>query len=263
MKNSILFLLVALFSLPTKAQSDAPYQLATSSIPNKDAKFLLFPTKNIHIFLKLNTSNGEVSMVQYSTKHEQIEIKIKSYMYPLVTKEEESNGRFFLYPTTNIYNFILLDQIDGRVWQLQWGIDEDSRMLIRIIGDTEYHGSSDGVLITSLELKNGTYYLDGDLFNGIAFFDKDRMISQTFLDGRVAFLGEYNVRHKNGHVAYIFYKDRIDEVSIFKDEEENRITKEEFEEKYPGMIQKAKDIVLNPQGNKAVSNKQPVKKVRK
>lgn len=38
-----------------------------------------------------------------------------------VNKEEEKNGRFFLYPTTNVYNFILLDQIGGRAWQVQWG----------------------------------------------------------------------------------------------------------------------------------------------
>tara|TARA_B110000902_G_scaffold202997_1_gene230645 strand:- start:316 stop:900 length:585 start_codon:yes stop_codon:yes gene_type:complete len=41
--------------------------------------------------------------------------------------EIERNGRFFLYPTTNIYNFILLDQIDGRTWQVQWNIDKDKR----------------------------------------------------------------------------------------------------------------------------------------
>lgn len=48
-----------------------------------------------------------------------------------VNENEEKNGRFFLYPTTNIYSFILLDQIDGRVWQVQWG-KEAERMVIRI-----------------------------------------------------------------------------------------------------------------------------------
>ena len=37
------------------------------------------------------------------------------------------NGRFFLYPTVNNLNFILLDQIDGRTWQVQWNIDKDKR----------------------------------------------------------------------------------------------------------------------------------------
>ena len=51
---------------------------------------------------------------------------------PLVSEEEEKNGRFFLYPTTNSYNFILLDQIDGKTWQVQWSIEKEDRMVIRI-----------------------------------------------------------------------------------------------------------------------------------
>ncbi|MFN5333738.1 MAG: hypothetical protein ACK5BV_00950 [Bacteroidota bacterium] len=49
----------------------------------------------------------------------------------LVSKEDEKIGRFFLYPTTNVYNFVLLDQIDGRTWQVQWGKAED-RLVVRI-----------------------------------------------------------------------------------------------------------------------------------
>ncbi len=48
---------------------------------------------------------------------------------PRVTKDEEKNGRFFLYPTTNVYNLILLDQIDGRVWQVQWSTEAKNRMV--------------------------------------------------------------------------------------------------------------------------------------
>jgi hypothetical protein len=100
-------------------QSEAPVQITTTTIPNKDAKFLLFPTKNIYNFLKLNTRTGEVSIVQYSLDGKEGEVKIQSHYYPLVSKEEQSNGRFYLYPTTNIFNFLLMDQIDGRVWQVQ------------------------------------------------------------------------------------------------------------------------------------------------
>lgn len=48
-----------------------------------------------------------------------------------VNKEEEKNGRFFLYPSTNIYNFVLLDQINGKTWQVQWEKEGD-RMVIPI-----------------------------------------------------------------------------------------------------------------------------------
>ena len=45
----------------------------------------------------------------------------------LVTSDKEVNDRFTLYPTQNIYTFILLDQFDGRAWQVQWSIDPENR----------------------------------------------------------------------------------------------------------------------------------------
>ena len=41
------------------------------------------------------------------------------------------NGRFKLYPTDNSYNFIMVDVIDGRTWQVQWNIDDDKRIVRR------------------------------------------------------------------------------------------------------------------------------------
>lgn len=132
--RKIIFLAFALMCFNTiSAQStDSAPQMATSSIYNKDAKFLLFPTKNMYIFLKLDTSTGELWMVQYSFKGNQMEVKFPSLLYPLVTNEYKSNGRFFLYPTQNMYNFLLIDQVDGRVWQAQWSTDVKEIGLIRI-----------------------------------------------------------------------------------------------------------------------------------
>ena len=42
------------------------------------------------------------------------------------------NGRFKLYPTGNMYNFVMVDVIDGRTWQVQWNIDYDKRLCYRI-----------------------------------------------------------------------------------------------------------------------------------
>jgi hypothetical protein len=39
------------------------------------------------------------------------------------------NGRFKLYPTQNIYNFMLLDVIDGFTYQVQWNIDKNKRLV--------------------------------------------------------------------------------------------------------------------------------------
>ena len=41
------------------------------------------------------------------------------------------NGRFKLYPTGNMYNFVMVDVIDGRTWQVQWNIDDDKRLVRR------------------------------------------------------------------------------------------------------------------------------------
>ena len=51
---------------------------------------------------------------------------------PLVEENNAQNGRFTRYPTSNMYNFILLDQIDGRVWQVQWSFEKDKRMILPI-----------------------------------------------------------------------------------------------------------------------------------
>lgn len=61
----------------------------------------------------------------YSTDGNAMEYPLNDI--PLVEANYAKPGRFFLYPTENTYNFILLDQIDGRVWQVQWNIDEQDR----------------------------------------------------------------------------------------------------------------------------------------
>ena len=42
------------------------------------------------------------------------------------------NGRFKLYPTGNMFNFIMVDVIDGRMWQVQWSTEENKRLVLRI-----------------------------------------------------------------------------------------------------------------------------------
>ena len=121
--------IIALTTISTFSQStsEAPNQnISTDS----NVTYRLFSTRNMYTFIKLNTKNGQMWQVQWDTKGSQLETTLS--LITLVTKEEEKNGRFFLYPTTNIYNFILLDQIDGRAWQVQWNIEEKDRMVIRI-----------------------------------------------------------------------------------------------------------------------------------
>jgi hypothetical protein len=52
---------------------------------------------------------------------------------PLVIEDKEVNGRFILYPTENMYNFLLLDQIDGNVTQVQWSMEAKNRGIVSVI----------------------------------------------------------------------------------------------------------------------------------
>ena len=100
---------------------------SASSKAGKQAEVLvpgykLFPTTNMWIFLKLDTSKGLVRMVQYSMEDKnRLEAPI-NYL-PLANGDDAIPGRFNLYATQNMWTFILLDEVDGRTWQVQWSLD--------------------------------------------------------------------------------------------------------------------------------------------
>jgi len=110
----------------------APYGLSYANQSNNpDAVYELFPTQNMWNFLKLNTRDGRIAIVQFDvSSNNRMETDLN--ISPLVEEQNAQNGRFTLYPTSNMYNFILLDQIDGRVWQVQWSFEKDQRMILPI-----------------------------------------------------------------------------------------------------------------------------------
>lgn len=130
MKKIFITSIIILSTISAFAQStsEAPIQnISTDS----EAVYRLFATKNMYTFIKLNTRNGQMWQVQWGTESK---YRFETILSDLtrVYKDDEKNGRFFLYPTTNIYNFILLDQIDGRAWQVQWSLEAGERMVVRI-----------------------------------------------------------------------------------------------------------------------------------
>ena len=99
----------------------------------REPRFKLFPTQNTWTFLKLDTMTGQIWQVHYSVdKSLRMEYVLDDTISISVLLDEHICGRFTLYETKNMYNFILLDTIDGRCWQVQWGIDEKDRMVLRI-----------------------------------------------------------------------------------------------------------------------------------
>ena len=47
-------------------------------------------------------------------------------------EEPFSEGRFTLYPTSNIFSFVLVDQINGSMWRVQWNYEENKRFIERL-----------------------------------------------------------------------------------------------------------------------------------
>lgn len=126
MKNILVFILVSLLTLASCEQGKkAPIKQEVK----ENVRFKMFPTENIWTFLKLDTRNGKIWQVQYSINDNyRGEVELNSNA--LVVGDGAENGRFTLYPTKNMYNFILLDQTDGKMWQVQWSMEEENRVII-------------------------------------------------------------------------------------------------------------------------------------
>lgn len=105
----------------------------------KTQYYELYPTDNMWTFLELDTCFGIIKQVQYTVKDDD-NYRFKTYISSADLREDGSSwykdkiipGRFALYKTQNMYNFILLDKVDGRTWQVQWGMDTKDRQIIPI-----------------------------------------------------------------------------------------------------------------------------------
>ena len=120
----------------------------TGNVPNTDSqkveaqeplvetytveRYKLFPTQNMWTFIKLDTQTGQMWQLQYSVNDDKGRFEYDLNPNALVVNDKKVNGRFELYPTKNIYNFILLDKIDGKAWQVQWSFDEENRAVLPI-----------------------------------------------------------------------------------------------------------------------------------
>lgn len=130
MKKILISSNICLLSLIAIGQSTSESPIQNIST-DSNVVYRLFATKNMYNFIKLNTRTGQLWQVQWGLESKyQFQATLSDI--PRVSKDEEKNGRFFLYPTTNTYNFILLDQIDGRAWQVQWSFDVDKRLVYPI-----------------------------------------------------------------------------------------------------------------------------------
>lgn len=138
MKKAVLLLLPMMLSLSScNKERDEQLMKKIESIESSvkysaktDPIYKMYPTENMWNFLKLDTRNGKISIVQFSVSDND-----QQFEYTLSDVAQVDNkmpGRFTLIPTKNIYNFIMLDQISGQSYQVQWSFDADKRFVIPI-----------------------------------------------------------------------------------------------------------------------------------
>ena len=137
MKKILISILCFVATFSVYSQSDSNTKNTVAS-PDSNVNFRLFQTNNRWTFLKLDTRTGIINHVQYSINGDAFQYSLNEL--PLAEGEDAIPGRFFLYPTENTFNYILLDQIDGRAWQVQWSQDKENRGIWMIY---DYGGLAD------------------------------------------------------------------------------------------------------------------------
>ena len=95
-------------------------------------RYKLYPTENIYTLLKLDTKTGKIWQVQWSLESENEGTLIINSDDLTSWSEGYGSNSFELYPTLNMYQFILIDKTDGRMWHVQWGIGDKKRWIRRI-----------------------------------------------------------------------------------------------------------------------------------
>ena len=86
----------------------------------------MYPTENIYNLLKLDTQTGRIEQVQWSLKDKE---EFSSIINAQDLSWDTGLNSFELYPTQNMYQFILLDKASGRTWHVQWGLDNKKRWI--------------------------------------------------------------------------------------------------------------------------------------
>lgn len=155
MKKVLATLALAMVTIIAVAQNDSTSVLTAQDIPTLTARdslvlkhlyrvmsnansstlprYKLYKTENIYNLIKLDTATGELWQVQYgmnkNSNRMEVVIDETSLLWDF---EEPVAGRYELYPTNNVYTFILLDTVKGYAYQVQWNTDPDRRFRIRI-----------------------------------------------------------------------------------------------------------------------------------
>lgn len=130
MKKILLALLFLFLLKNTNAQEKYQFNEVNHTV-NRDLRYKLYPTFNMWTYLKLDTKLGSVTQVHYSLEGDDMEVFLGGPS-KILDDSLLVNGRYELYPTTNSWTFILLDQIDGDAYHVQWNQKREDRVIFKI-----------------------------------------------------------------------------------------------------------------------------------
>jgi len=119
------FLVATMLSSLAPSGSAEECVLKTEPPQRLDARFRLFRTENVWTNLMLDTKTGLLWQMSISTSQDVSPAKVPVNPKPLLNPggaATAKDGRFTLYPTGNMWNFLLVDQEDGRTWQCQFSM---------------------------------------------------------------------------------------------------------------------------------------------
>ena len=146
MKRLILILSLLPLFLSSKAQSESAQTFLNDSISVYTAylvdnlvtlekehtlseRYKIYPTENLYILIKLDTQTGKLDLIQWSLKSkDEFNVTLNASDLSVYTNLNSLE----LYPTKNMYQFILLDKATGRNWHVQWGTKDSERWIRRI-----------------------------------------------------------------------------------------------------------------------------------
>lgn len=138
---------------------------AMEILGDKEGRFCLYETQNMWTFIMLDTYTGKNWQVQFSVKGKDYMFATPINMFYLANPVETSNwtNRFQMFSTQNMWNFILLDSYNGRLWQVQYSTKNLDNLLCLPINGCELVSNDEKSLFSIQPLTSMyQYYLIND-----------------------------------------------------------------------------------------------------
>jgi len=118
-KNIITLLLFLSLLFPKESLSLTPDKLPESPKSVYD----IYMTQNIYNFLVLNTQTGFVAQCQWGKNSLCLEVEPSEQAKKNIQAGVKSPNRFKLYPTQNMWTFIMLDTLYGAIYHVQFSLE--------------------------------------------------------------------------------------------------------------------------------------------